>query len=966
MIEPILHQIWHPFACLDLPREWERFSRGWRRLHPDHRYMRWGTEESRAFVAAEFPGLLGAYDGYASPMKRVAALRYLLLAHFGGVYVDLDMECLRNVEPLLAGQDLVFASEPEAQWPRDRQQNGAPVISPAFMASQARHPFWSSVVEELQRSADVPGVAEGAGALLLTRCYDRYPERTAVTLAPPELFNPAEAPACEDGTAYELQRWLEVTRRSYAVHHWGATWRRPGMPAVRASRLYHHGLPVHLRHPRWASASPGQLFHGGPTVSCIMVTRGWTYPARWAIEAFRNQSYSNRELIIATTNRDGDLRAHVEALRDPRIRYLDVLPQGMPLGAQRNAAIDAAAGELVCTWDDDDLYGVDRLATAVTAMATTNAAAAFLERVHFWWPARQQLAISRRRAWENTMVARKAILARYPELDKGEDTAVAAALFDKHPVVVIDDPHLYTYVIWGANTWGPDHFELLLRHVTFEVARTDYDRSLSVLDKHVPVLEYLAWLEERDPRSFLPDAASPAPLSASPPPPRDAASPTPRLVPATAAVPTASEARPLRFLLAWEIGAGFGHMVPLAQIARPLLDAGHEVHLALHDLSTARAGLGDLAAHPRLRLWQSPHWAVPLQGTGDPASYAELLFRAGYLDAHKLTGLVDGWDTLVRQLKPDLVLAEHAPTCLLACRGRRVPRAVVGSGFFVPQRASPIPSFREWEAIPLARVEQAEARVLETCNEILAARGAPALESLAELALGDEQFLITVPELDYYPERAKDPGQRYYGALSPAAHGRPAAWPSGTEPAVFAYIRGEYRGAEQALLALASGPWRVLAFVPGFSPARAAELSTPKLRIVFDPVDMSEVTRSCEAVVCNSGSGTVTTVLHAGKPLVMLPLHVEQYLIARRIQGLGAGLVVLDDRLDQLSSCIGRVAGEPGFRDAARAFARRYSTPQGNEVARTIAARCVELALREVAREAPRGQTKHEPKRGRR
>lgn len=945
MIEAILHQIWHPFVCPDLPREWERFSRGWRRLHPEHRYVLWNSETSRAFVAAEFPELLPLYEGYASPVKRVAALRYLLLAHFGGVCVDLDMECVRNVEPLLEGQHLVIASEPSSQWPRTRQEQGAPVLCPAFMASEAHHPFWKGVIDELQRSADVPDVSEGAGALLLTRCFDAYPERTALTLTPPELFNPIDSQSCDDGAAYDLEHFVAATRQSYAVHHWAATWRRPGMPSVPASRPYAQGLPVRLHHPKWVATRPGELFHAGPMVSCIMVTRGWVHPARWAIDAFRYQSYTNRELVIATTNREGNLRPYVDGLRDPRIRFLDVLPQELSLGAQRNAAVDAAAGEFVCTWDDDDLYGVDRLAAGITAIATTGAAAALLERVNIWWPARQSLAVTRKRPWENTMLARRAALARYPEVDKGEDTEVVAGLFERHPVVLIDDPNLYTYVFWGANTWGPDHFQSLIRFATFETPKTDYDRALSVLNKQVPALEYLSWLEQRDPKSFLPAQDSPAPLSASPSAAPQRETPSPRLVlPATVSASAAKD-RPLRFFLAWEIGAGFGHVVPLAQIARPLLDAGHEVHLALLDLSTARAALGDLAAHPRLRVWQSPHWSLSLHGAGDAACYAELLFRAGYLDAHRLTGLVDGWDTMFRHVKPDLLLAEHAPTSLLAARGRRFPRAVIGSGFFVPVRETPIPSFREWEAIPLSRVAQSEAQVLDSCNAILAARGAPALQNLAELVRGDEQFLITVPELDYCAQRAKDPGQRYYGALPPATHGKPAVWPAGNEPAVFAYLRAEYRGAEQALQSLAAGPWRVLAVVPGLPRARAAELSTSKMSVLTDPVDMEEVTRTSDAVVCNSGSGTVTTALHAGKPLVMLPLHVEQYIVARRIQNLGAGLVLLDDRIDQLGASVGRVLRESAIREAAVAFSRRYAAVQGNRVADTIAARCVELAL---------------------
>ncbi len=946
MIAPIIHQIWHPFSCTEMPLAWQRFARTWRRWHPEHRYILWGANESREFVAERYPELLPVYDGYVSPMKRVAALRYMLLHHQGGVVVDLDVECLRSFEEILAGQSVVLASEPTAQWPPARLEKGEPVLSTAFLASEARHPFWSAVLEQLKASAQTPGVPESVGNAFLTRCYETAPDRTGFRLLPPEVVNPVDVHACMDGSAFDLEQWMKTTKNAHAVHHWAGTWHRPGPDPLRACRPYKDGLPARIHHPAWNKVRNGQLFDSGPLVSCIMVTRGWAEPARWAIEAFRNQTYRRRELVVVTTNPDGDLRAYVESLRDPLIRLLPPLPPKTSLGAQRNAAVEAARGEFICTWDDDDLYGVDRLAASITAIATSGAAAAFLERIGIWWPARQQYAITSRRPWENTMVAQRGVLARYPEIDRGEDTKVIDALIEKFPVVTVNDPNLYTYVVWGTNTWGSDHFQKLMRGATYQIDKLGYDRALTVLDKHVPVLEYLAWLQHRDPKTYDPDPDSPAPLSAIPARAGTRAEPAaPRLVPGVSAVPAADPGRPLRFLLAWELGAGFGHMVPLAQIARPLLDAGHEVHLALLDLTTSRVGLGNLVAHPRLHLWQSPHWAAPLHGTSDPVCFAELLYRAGYLDARRLAGLIDAWSSLFRQVKPDMVLAEHAPTALLAARGHRFARAMVGSGFFVPPRESPIPTFREWQSIPGSRVENAEARVLATCNEILAARNLPPLSALWELFDVDEQFLTTVSELDYYPQRARDPEQRYMGPLAPASHGTAASWPRGTEPALFAYIRGEYAAAEAALSALRSGPWRVLAFSPGLPPQKVLELSSSKMNVVSDPVDMNEVCNSADAVVCNSGSGTVTTALHAGKPLVMLPIHVEQFLVARRVQSIGAGLLLLDDRIDRLGESVERVITQPSYREAALAFSRRYAAPQGNRVAETIAARCAELAM---------------------
>lgn len=933
MIPQVIHQIWHPFSAHSMPIDWVRFSATWKHHHPGFTHKLWGPEESRAFVAQHYAALLDIYEGYKQPIQRVNALRILLLHHFGGVYVDMDMECLRNVQPLMEGCRIVFTVEPpiHARLWRHKQ-----LVAIAFMASEAGHPFWDSVIEELRRCAQVDDVMESTGPFVLTRCYERWDDKAGISVRPADLICPVSEPECRDHSAFDIEHWARVTAQSYAVHHWASSWNKQGDTGKPARRPYHHGLPLKLKHPAFARTRPGQIFHQGPTVSCIMVTRGWSQPARWAVQCFLSQTYANRELVVITTNPEGDIQSYLASIDDPRIHFAGVLPIDTPLGDQRNAAVDRATGQYICTWDDDDLYGADRLAAGMTAILTTGASAAFLERICVWWPGREHLAITGRREWENTMIARRDALPRYPSVNRSEDTQVVAAMLAKHPAVLIDDPNLYFYVVTGGNTWGADHFQRILVGATFQAEDHAYPRVLTVMNKHYPVLEYLEWLKSQDPKTFGPrmlatDAGGAAtrPLVG-----------IERLAPPL----TRGPERPITVLMAWELGGGLGHMVPLSQVAKPLLASGHTVHMVLADLSNAKAALGSLTAHDNLHLWQAPTWASPLYGSSEPASFAELLFRAGYLDAKRLSGLVDGWCTLLDQLRPDVLLVDHAPTALLAARGRSLARAQFGTGFFIPPRETPIPSFREWEPVPRQRLERSESLVLATCNTLLAARGQPQMDRLLDLFDCDETFLVTVPELDHFETRARNPGQRYHGSLASASHGKPAHWPNATGPAVFAYLKSEYRGLGEVLKSLKAGPWRVLAYIPGLTQATVAEVSGPNLRVLVDPVDMHEVCRNCEAVLCQSGSGTVATVLHAGKPVIMLPMHMEQLLFARRVQALGAGVYLTEDRLDQLAATVQRVIERPSFAEAARSFARRYAWPQGNRVAETIAHRCVELA----------------------
>lgn len=91
---------------------------------------------------------------------------------------------------------------------------------------------------------------------------------------------------------------------------------------------------------------------GGVLVSCVMLT---THPKRAgylpdALRAFRQQTYTPRELVVVN---DGEPLVS----RAPDVRVVNLPPRSHPwtIGEKRNVGIRAARGELLATWDDDDL-----------------------------------------------------------------------------------------------------------------------------------------------------------------------------------------------------------------------------------------------------------------------------------------------------------------------------------------------------------------------------------------------------------------------------------------------------------------------------------------------------------------------------------------------------------------------------------------------------------------------------------
>jgi glycosyltransferase involved in cell wall biosynthesis len=106
-----------------------------------------------------------------------------------------------------------------------------------------------------------------------------------------------------------------------------------------------------------------------PLVTCLCLTKNRREWLPIAIDCFRRQTYENRELLVVA---DGVFIFDLVP-EDPRIT---VLERGGPVGAKRNAGCDAARGDIIAVWDDDDYSAPQRIGSQVAAMRENGKAVA--------------------------------------------------------------------------------------------------------------------------------------------------------------------------------------------------------------------------------------------------------------------------------------------------------------------------------------------------------------------------------------------------------------------------------------------------------------------------------------------------------------------------------------------------------------------------------------------------------------
>ncbi|KUJ17407.1 uncharacterized protein LY89DRAFT_696850 [Mollisia scopiformis] len=144
LIPKIVHQVFHDWGHVGegregnetMPEDWEEVRRGCVERNGGWEFMLWTEIKSREFIRENYPWFLDTYDGYRFPVQRVDTVRYFLLRHYGGIYLDLDNGCLTNLEPLL-------------YYPAWLTDGGRGALSNNILASTPMHPFWVLLTDSL-------------------------------------------------------------------------------------------------------------------------------------------------------------------------------------------------------------------------------------------------------------------------------------------------------------------------------------------------------------------------------------------------------------------------------------------------------------------------------------------------------------------------------------------------------------------------------------------------------------------------------------------------------------------------------------------------------------------------------------------------------------------------------------------------------------------------------------------------
>lgn len=179
----IIHQT---YKTINLPEHWKISQLKWKELHPDYTYMFWTDDDIREYIKTNYPEYLQIHDNYKFNIQRADMIRYFILYDFGGIYCDLDLYPLENIEKHLLNYNsdvlLCYSGNFEGH------------ITNSFMISKKGASIWLKVHDTLKEKKPIYAIGKHltvmytTGPNMLTKVIKKNITKNSINILPSEKF----------------------------------------------------------------------------------------------------------------------------------------------------------------------------------------------------------------------------------------------------------------------------------------------------------------------------------------------------------------------------------------------------------------------------------------------------------------------------------------------------------------------------------------------------------------------------------------------------------------------------------------------------------------------------------------------------------------------------------------------------------------------------------------------------------
>jgi len=191
LIPKIIIQTWKTSI---IPSKYTKLIDSIKQYNPDYKYLFFTDKEIETFLKVNYPEYHQTYLNLPIKIQRIDFFRYVAIYHYGGFYMDLDMNCLKSFDDLLKYNCIFpvdeFIADSMCKLPRykticDKGQYF--LLGQYAFAAAPRDPFIKNIIDVIHANIDryVKNVIYNSddyvykttGPDFVTNVYINYPEK---------------------------------------------------------------------------------------------------------------------------------------------------------------------------------------------------------------------------------------------------------------------------------------------------------------------------------------------------------------------------------------------------------------------------------------------------------------------------------------------------------------------------------------------------------------------------------------------------------------------------------------------------------------------------------------------------------------------------------------------------------------------------------------------------------------------
>lgn len=386
-------------------------------------------------------------------------------------------------------------------------------------------------------------------------------------------------------------------------------------------------------------------------------------------------------------------------------------------------------------------------------------------------------------------------------------------------------------------------------------------------------------------------------------------------------------------MFSWELGGGLGHTAPYKNIIEKLSGNGAECYFSAIETTI----VNDILRDKIKKTIDLPKEIYKKPKRINSTSLPDMLLNLGMDDIDHCRKVFATFNHVWKEPRDYVWCLDHAPLTAIWLYAQDIPFFSIGGGFSIPPRSNPIRGYLNHDPESDARSDDALSKIL---NVLLANFGKD-ISCISDIYVNSTDILRTLPEFDHFFEHRN---QADYFGPGKETHISKEKIERRSSKHVFAYLKSSPINAPLIRTITLMG-YSIDLYSPGTE--NTLPETSGQVRVLSQPASITSIATQTDLIICNAGHTLCSSMALKGKPQLLVPLNVEQYMLAKRMSQQGLALVHLPHETISVAKLRRLLRRLPQIEDNVKHLANRYrhfdQSQADNRIADLISQKAAQL-----------------------